>query len=522
MSERHFPRGNEGSPGEKRPAQEPLATANWFLPQAVCTHLCFDENDPTNTSPFLLGHLPDEAGKNTLLAYNDDSHIVTIAGSRSGKGVSLVVPNLLSYRGSVICVDLKGENAAITAQYRRDVLGQDMMILDPFHVTEFETAQFNPLAFLEPDSHTLIDDVGDISEALIVRTSGKDAHWDESAKSVIKMILLYIVLEHPKEERHLVWLRDYLLTGIQSEESGSSSFNNFLLLLDDHTHSFISGMAKRLLDMGDNERGSVMSTVFRNTEFLDSPSIQETIKCSDIDLSSLRGLKGASIYLVMPEIRLAGQTRWLRLLITVFLQYLQTDIKTDPHAPSVMLVLDEFAALGYMQVIERATGYIAGFGVKIWSILQDLSQLKDIYPRRWETFLGNAGILTAFGNIDLTTQDYLSKRIGQCEINRIEYNYSGNTSENKNTAPFTQIIENPEILLGQGGSKGSSDGWTANPKQMISPLLLADEIGRKFGRHSENILILIGGSQPIWAHRLFYYKDEPFKSRAGQNPYYQG
>lgn len=172
-------------------------------------------------------------------------------------------------------------------------------------------------------------------------------------------------------------------------------------------------------------------------------------------------------------------------------------------------------------MIERATGYIAGFGVKIWSILQDLSQLKDIYPKRWETFLGNAGILTAFGNVDLTTQEYLSKRGGQCEINRIEYSSSGGSSENKNRLGLSQIMDNPEMLFGGGGSKGKSAGWSANPKQVISPLLLPDEIGREFGKHSEKILILIGGSQPIWAHRILYYEDVPFKTRAGKTPQYR-
>lgn len=344
MEDYLFPRGNAG----QSPQQEPLASSSWIAPSQVYEHLSYVEGDLSNVNPFIFGKLGDAKGKEKLLHYDDDAHIVTIAGSRSGKGVSLVIPNLLSYQGSIICVDLKGENAQITAEYRREVLGQDVMVLDPFNVTAFQSSSFNPLSSLDPTSKLLVDDVSDIAEALIVRSGGKDAHWDESAKSVIKMILLYIVHHHPEEERHLKWVRDYLLNGMESEASGESSFDIFLVYLEDYEHDFISGMAKRLLSMGESERGSVMSTVHRNTEFLDSLSIQDVIGTSDIELSSLRNAKGASIYLVMPEIRLAQQSRWLRLLITVFLHYLQSDIKRDPQSPSVMLVLDEFPALGYM------------------------------------------------------------------------------------------------------------------------------------------------------------------------------
>ena len=166
-------------------------------------------------------------------------------------------------------------------------------------------------------------------------------------------------------------------------------------------------------------------------------------------------------------------------------------------------------------------GYIAGFGVKLWVIFQDLNQLKDVYSKRWETFLGNAGILTAFGNIDLTTQDYLSRRLGKCETHRIEYTYSGGTSKSENMSSLLKRMNDPDLLFGEGGSEGQTSSWNAQPRDTINPLLLSDEIGREFGKNSGNILVLIGGAQPLWAKRIYYYQDLPFKERAGENPYYR-
>lgn len=488
-----FPRGT-GDLSE----HQSLGTAQWVEPHKVVKAL----GVRSGTSPVLLGWLPNEQGEVEYISHDDDSHMITVAGSRAGKGVSLIIPNLLSYKGSIVCVDLKGENCAVTSHYREEELGQKVVRLDPFKIITDTPDRFNPLEMLDPESEELIDDVTDLAEALIVRGGSKDAHWDDSARAVIKGVILFIIKTKPSGERRLSLLREYILQGIDLDDGDGQDFENLLFAMTQLHDDFLSGIANRIIGMGDNERGSVLSTVQRNTEFLDSIPVGRSVEGSSFDLTEIRD--GMTIYLVLPEWRLASHSRWLRLMLTTILQTLQQNPKRSQTVPAVLFVLDEFAALGHMQIIERAAGYIAGFGVKLWSVLQDLSQLKDIYDKRWETFLGNSGILTAFGNIDMTTLDYLSKRLSKAEVMRLE----------------TSINEGTSYQSGMKGGGGGSDGRTINPKTILSPLLQPDEFSQLFSRGSGNLYIGLAGEQPVWAHRIRYFEQEPFKTRANPSPYH--
>ena len=545
MNKLYFPRGN----AEWKEEHEPIATTQWVSSAGTLENFAYDQK---LQNPFIFGKLQGADGKDQVLVHDDDAHVVTIAGSRAGKGVSLIIPNLLSYHGSAIVIDPKGENATVTAQWREDKLKQKVIVLDPFGETDFVSNSFNPLLFLDAEGDEFMDDINDLAEALIVRGNGNDPHWDESARSMIKMILKYIVMDHDISKRNLTWLRKLLLVGQSKSEKPfykkptfeyddeateeaneeyrleleeeiiddqEQSFKQFLKNLSKHRDVFIKGTAQRFLQAGEKEVGSIISTTQRNTEFLDSPPICATLEKNDFDLSILRA--GATIYLVLPEIRLAGQSRWLRLLLTVFLRHLQMDKRKSESDPSVLIVLDECAALGYMQVIERAAGYIAGFGVKLWSIWQDLSQLKKNYRDSWETFIGNAGTFTAFGNVDLTTREYISKYLGQCETPRVEESTTDGTSHNENRAGLDQMMKSSLASVDAGGGKGSSASYNKKPTHVISPLLLPEEVGRYFGKSTGKILALFGQGQPVCADRIIYYEDEPFNSRAETNPLYK-
>ncbi len=125
------------------------------------------------------------------IGWKDDRHTVTVAGSRAGKGVSLMIPNLLLYEGSVLAIDPKGELARITGR-ARTAKGQSVYILDPFGENGiYPSSSFNPLAELDPNAETVIDDVALIADALIL-TNDKDPHWTDNAKRLIKMLILYL------------------------------------------------------------------------------------------------------------------------------------------------------------------------------------------------------------------------------------------------------------------------------------------------------------------------------------------
>jgi len=531
--------------------EPPLATAKWLDAGTVASalHMALD----TPSADILLGQINVNGEAPTYIGYGDDRHLITIAGSRSGKGTSLIIPNLLHYNGAVVVIDPKGENAAKTAKYRAEVLGQHVVILDPFGVCDqYEGLEqeyfgaFNPLTTLDETDREIVDEATALADALVMKGNGanKDPHWDESARMLIKATILFVLAYEPDpSRRNFVRVKELLTVGyaapVAPEEDQNPdivippSFEEFILALK-HADDFggaIAAAGHALQDMGEKELGSILSTVRRHLEFISSLPMQEQLTHSSFDPASLKTAPHAtSIYLVLPEYRLAGHARWLRLMITVLLNAIQRVgiNQTNAQTRQILFILDEFATLGHLEAIERAAGYIAGFGVKLWSVLQDLSQLKDLYAKRWETFIGNAGVLTAFANTDTATLEYLSKRLGESEITKTESSLTQTGGTNNTRAGLGKMmgaLTNDkaaiESLLGNE-TAGDSSGWSsqASPRKSTTALMRPDEIARYFARKSEAertqelLLCLIAGVQPIRLQKCFYYLDETFKTRS--------
>lgn len=339
-----------------------------------------------------------------------------------------------------------------------------------------------------------------------------------------------------KNERSMALLRRYLTLGYPNEED-KYSFPTLLeemQKVDCEFGDVIAAAATTLLDAGENERGSILSTARRQTAFLDSVSIQKCLESGGLDLSELKqNPKGVTIYLVLPEWRIAKHARWLRLIITTLIHALERtergdDPETGEQLPPVLLILEEMAALGRMAAIEKASGYIAGFGVKLWCILQDLSQLKAHYPNSWETFLANSGVITAHGTTDQTTTEYLSKRLGLTEVSRVTAQHSQSTSDSEAPVTHGQILKafsDREAFAGAFGpsSRNNTKGSSLNHGEQLykTDLMTPDEIGRYFAREKNTILTLIAGALPIRLMRVSAHKDEFFKKRAAPNPFHK-
>jgi type IV secretion system protein VirD4 len=167
----------------------------------------------------------------------------------------------------------------------------------------------------------------------------------------------------------------------------------------------------------DAEKWSVLSTCDVQTDFLEGESMARVLKTHSFKLEDLKTSR-VTVSLCLAATRLATHGWWLRMMIALTLEAME---RTGPLAkgkPPVLFCLDEFATLDHMESIEKAAGQVASFGVKLWPIVQDLTQLQRDYKEAWETFMGNAGLLTFFGNTDLTTLDHISKRLGVCEVVR--------------------------------------------------------------------------------------------------------
>lgn len=363
----------------------------------------------------LIGRSP--AGQ--LLRYDGPAHLLTLAPTRAGKGVGTVIPNLLMADRSVIVVDPKGENARI-AGAARHAFGQ-VHVLDPFGVSGQASSSYNPLDRLTATSPDLGEDATTLADALVMDPPGQvqEAHWNEEAKAILSGLIMFCVAHEEHDRRNLATVREYLTLP-------PDRFRALLELMQDSdaAHGLIARAANRFLGKADREAASVLSNAQRHTHFLDSPRITNVISRSDFHFAELQQ-RTVSVFLVLPPNRLDAYSRWLRLLISQALQDIARHAE-GPQAPTeaqngtqsvtrppTLFLLDEFAALGRLEAIERAMGLMAGYGLQLWPILQDMSQLNELYGKRAGTFVANAGVQQVFGVNDLETAQWLSRMIGQ-------------------------------------------------------------------------------------------------------------
>ncbi|HEX7822832.1 MAG TPA: type IV secretory system conjugative DNA transfer family protein [Sphingobium sp.] len=390
----------------------------------------------------------------------DDRHIVTVAGSRGGKGISVILPNLRRWPGSCTVLDPKGENATLTAITRAAMPGHKVAVVDPHGVAKVPDelrASFNPLDLIDANADDAIDIAAAIGDALMIDSGdGKDIHWTESARQIVEALILYVTATEAGSARSLVRVRQLLTKGeperaaflndLEADALGdkAKTFSPFDALWDsmakiewsnEAVADVIIGAANSVNDMGENERGSVLSTARRNTKFIDSPWMRRALQgglYSKLNIDQLKASEhGLSIYLCLPARFIPTHARFLRLVLNLILYRMEAQGLDQPKCGHpVIMVLDEFAAIGRLESIEKAAGLMAGYGVKLWTILQDLGQLKRHYKESWETFLGNAGLLQFFANSDMTTLEWLSKRLGQTEVIRETQGSSEATSAN--------------------------------------------------------------------------------------------
>lgn len=346
----------------------------------------------------ILGRAKDH----TVMKYTDDAHLLTIAPTRSGKGVSAIIPNLLTYPGSVLVIDPKGENARITARQRR-AFGPTH-ILDPFDVTGSETAAYNPLARITADNPDAPDDAAALADALVVRSEGEDSHWNDEAASFLEGVILFVALHEVPERRHLGTVREIIT-------ADADKFAAILEIMQE-CGGLVERAANRFKSKAEREASGVLSTAQRHTKFLDSARMQKVLaSAAGLSFAELKRRTGTTIFLCIPPDRLDTYGRWLRLMVNEALM----DMAADPAKPQmpVLFLLDEFAALGAMASIKRAMGLMAGYGMILWPFLQDLSQLKSQYGDAALTFFANAGAIQYFGLNDIETAKQVSETIGQ-------------------------------------------------------------------------------------------------------------
>ena len=453
-----------------------------------------------DSSGFLLGRAPDATVNKAMTGYDPRlrymGHVLTVAPNGSGKGIGAVIPTLLDYPGSTIVLDVKGENYAVTARHRREH-GHKVYLLDPYGVIQqqqgdgatVETHAFNWLDRLDPDSPDVVGESATLADMLVVsegRASDASAHFNETAKSFLRGLLVHVATLEP-ERRHMGEVRR-LVTASEAE------FKD--LLIDMKTNGRGQGLPVRavnsLLATPEKERGSLLSTVRRHLDFLDDPRLVAALSRSDFSLDDLK-TKEMTIYMVMPPNRLASSRAFVR----AFFGQSINAVMASAQKPAfrVLFLLDEFPQLGRMEVVEEKLPLIRGYGGAFWLVAQNLDQLKETYPR-WQNFIANCGAKQFFGTADVETARYVSDSLG------------------KFTAEYSTANNSTGQSMGQSGSfntgAGTSQQFTGRE------LLTADEVMR-LPREQE--IVLITGEAPWLLNRLNYLRDPEFAGKFDRNPY---
>jgi type IV secretion system protein VirD4 len=402
------------------------------------------------------------------MRYAGPAHLLTIAPTRTGKGVGTIIPNLLEYPFAVVCIDPKGENARIAAR-QRGKFGA-VHVLDPFGVTGLASAAFNPLDRIDPHGLDLADDCMTLADALVHDAPGEagDAHWNEEAKALIAGILLHIVTTEPPAIRTLDTLRDRLTLAPATLAAQLAAMQAQ------------GGLVGRAANRQLGKAAGVLSAAQRHTHFLDSPRMGTVLGSSDFTFAGLKDAP-ATVFLVLPPDRLASYARWLRLMVAQAL----TELARAPGRPPwpVLFLLDEFAALGRLEPVERAMGLMAGYGVQLWPILQDVHQLRALYGQRAGTFLSNAGVLQVFGVNDQDSAKLISDLAGQ---------------ETVVFETMSRAIDTEESGLSFG-------------QQHVGRALLTPDEVRTL--RPDRQLLFLAGQRPIIAAKLRYYADREFAGR---------
>ena len=424
-----------------------------------------------NKGDLLIGR--DTLGR--LLRYNGSAHLITIAPTRSGKGVGTIIPNLLNANRSIVCIDPKGENALVTMR-AREAFGP-VHCLDPFGISGQTSARYNPLDRLDAKSLDLAEDAMTLADALVFDEAETEAHWNEEAKALISGIILYVICHDDAAHRNLSSVRDYLTLG-------ADDFTALLTLMQasDRAGGLIARAANRYLSKSHREAAGVLSGAQRHTHFLDSSRIAAVVGGSDFAFSELKD-SVATVFLILPPDRLDTYSRWLRLLVAQSINEMARS-SAKPKRP-VLFLLDEFSALGRLQPIERAMGLMAGYGLQLWPILQDIHQLRSLYGTRAGTFLSNAGVLQAFGVNDYDTADMLSKTMGR---ETITYETGGQSQKDV-------MVKDPERSLSKTQHLATRNLMDPNEIMKLAP---------------DTLLLMRVGESPLIVRKLRYYADKEF------------
>lgn len=381
------------------------------------------------------------------------------------------------------------------------------MIIDPWDLVctklGMTPSRFNILDWLDPDNDDFVEDAMTIADSLVTDRGGKDPFWTDEARALVMGLILYVaatplvLMPTEKRSRDIPQVRRLLSQSSDDfkkivggeyaeDENGDPILVKPGMLQSSNEH--VRAAAARILNKAPKEFSSILSTAQQNTHFLESPKIQRTLSESDFSFEELENGK-TDIFVVLPAGRLFIYNRFLRMLLSTAITCV-TRFKTKPNPP-VYFLIEEAAALGRMEVIETAYGLMAGYGMQLHLIVQDLNQLVSLYGERWQTFIANSGVIQIFGTRDLMTAEYTSRLCGITTVESLSV-YSAEIR--------ARLFSDPNFL-------SREDALTS--RALITP----DEV---MTMSPVAQILILSHANPIVCFKTAYFLDQRYRYRSGE------
>lgn len=413
------------------------------------------------------------------LRHDGPEHVLCFAPTRSGKGVGLVVPTLLTWPRSVIVHDIKGENFQLTSGWRAH-LG-DVLLFDP---TNAASAAYNPLLEIRRgdcevrDAQNVADILVDPEGALERRN-----HWEKTSHSLLVGAILHVL--YAEADKTLAGVARFLSDPCRPIVA---TLNAMLATphLGDHVHPVVASAARELLNKSENERSGVLSTTMSFLGLYRDPVVAKVTARSDWRIRDLVDRqKPVSLYLVVPPSDIVRTKPLMRLILNQIGRRLTESLDPDRRRQKLLLMLDEFAALGRLDFFESQLAFMAGYGIRSFLITQSLNQLERAYGPN-HAILDNCHIRIAFSTNDERTAKRVSDALGTATELRAMKNYAGHR-----LSPWLGHL-------------------MVSRQETSRPLLTPGEVMQL---SSKEAIVMVSGLHPLRATKVRYYEDPQFQKR---------
>jgi type IV secretion system protein VirD4 len=459
----------------------------------------------TDTAGVFVGAWEGKDKVKYYLRHNGPEHVLCYAPTRSGKGVGLIIPTLLTWPDSAVITDLKGELWALTAGWRQRHANNKVLRFEPAALNV--SAHWNPLEEIRLDTEHEVGDVQNLA-TLIVDPDGRglETHWQKSAQALLVGVILHALYQAAGSAKPSLYDIDALFGDPDRSVKELWLEMNQIKPDSGTNYRLISSVGKDMLDRPPEERGSVLSTVKSYLSLYRDPVVRENTGDSHFHITDLMNhANPVSLYIVTKPTDKARLRPLIRVMMNMIVRILADDMEFENgrfkarYQHRLLMMLDEFPSLGKLEILQESLAFLAGYGIKCYLICQDINQLTSRTTGYGpdETITSNCHIQTAFPPNRIETALHLSKLAGETTITKEQVTKGATHSSRTTTTHEMQrsLLTPDECMRMPGPVKGIKDGQD-----------VIEEAG--------DMIVYVAGFPAIYGKQPLYFQDTILKERA--------